>query len=399
MKKLHILLLLFALSPMPYALSQQYGWTDLSANVPGNPDFSGVYFVSDNEGWMSVSSGPEIYHTTDGGETFEIQETSLGTSTSDIYMIDENEGYTGGGSGFVYRTLDGGINWDLLGAMSSSLNELDFANSTQGYACGDNGAVFSITPLGVTNLNSGLSTNLFGISATSVNNVWVCGGSTISYFNGTSFEYQLGPGGTYNSLYFINDNEGWVVGNSGLIGHTEDGGEIWHQQINPDQWSMSDVFFLDENVGWAVGFNGTIFKTTNGGDTWTVDEEGSALTIYVLSGVHFTSPTNGYVVGNGKTLLKYGDLTGTGSTIIETVQFDIYPNPASEKFQVAGCGLRVDAVTVELFDLNGRKLLEKYFPAGNETTEVDVSGLQNGVYMIQLQFENQTVSKKLIIQK
>jgi hypothetical protein len=162
---------------------------------------------------------------------------------------------------------------------------------------------------------------------------------------------------------------------------------------------MSDVFFLDENVGWAVGFNGTIFKTTNGGDTWTVDEEGSALTIYVLSGVHFTSPTNGYVVGNGKTLLKYGDLTGTGSTIIETVQFDIYPNPASEKFQVAGCGLRVDAVTVELFDLNGRKLLEKHFPAGNETMEIDVSGLVNGVYYCRLIVEENNTIKKLIIQK
>jgi hypothetical protein len=67
--------------------------------------------------------------------------------------------------------------------------------------------------------------------------------------------------------------------------------------------------------------------------------------------------------------------------------------------RVAGCGLRVDAVTVELFDLNGRKLLEKYFPAGNETMEIDVSGLVNGVYYCRLIVEENNTIKKLIIQK
>jgi photosystem II stability/assembly factor-like uncharacterized protein len=390
----------FVLSVDRQAFAQQYGWTDLSANVPGNPDFSGVYFVSDNEGWMSVSSGPEIYHTTDGGATFEIQETSLGTATEAIYMTDENEGYTGGGSGFVYRTTNGGINWDFLGAIPSTLSGLDFANSTQGYACGDNGAVFSVTPEGVTNLNSGLASNLYDISAPSVNNVWVCGGGTISHYNGTGFEFQSGPVGSYNSIFFINDNEGWVVGNVGLIGYTEDGGDNWHRQINSDDNSIYSVFFYDENDGWAVGFQGIILKTTNGGDTWTVDEEGSALAgTNFLRGIYFTSPTNGYVIGNGKTLLKYGELSGTGSTIAEKLQFEIYPNPASEKLRVAGCGLRVDAVTVELFDLNGRKLLENYFPAGNETTEIDVSHLQNGVYFCRLIVDEKNTIKKLIIQK
>jgi hypothetical protein len=56
-------------------------------------------------------------------------------------------------------------------------------------------------------------------------------------------------------------------------------------------------------------------------------------------------------------------------------------------------------VTVELFDLNGRKLLENYFPAGNETTEIDVSHLQNGVYFCRLIVDEKNTIKKLIIQK
>jgi photosystem II stability/assembly factor-like uncharacterized protein len=397
MKRFLFLLLLLALSPAPFALAQQNGWTDISANVPGDPDFSGVFFFSDNEGWISVSSGPEIYHTTDGGATFEIQETSLGTSTSDIYMMDENEGYTGGGSGFVYRTTNGGINWDLLGAMSSSLRELDFASLNQGYACGD-GAVFSITPEGVENLNCGQPTFFSGISSPSVSNVWLCGGNDIMYYNGSTFEFQAGPAGTYNAICFVNDDHGWVVGTAGLIGHTENQGEDWHRQTNPDLdlHSLYDLFFLDENKGWAVGSQGTIIHTIDGGETWELQAQG--LTSNFLRCVHFTSPTNGYVVGNGKTLLKYGEILGIGEEP-EDLLFTIFPNPAKVKFTIKSVKFKNENATLEIFDLHGKKLLEKQIPAGTEDIEIDLSSLQSGIYFCRLISENKSTSQKLIIQK
>ena len=181
---------------------------------------------------MSISNEAIILHTTDGGETFEIQTTQYPTEA--IYMIDENEGYAGGANGRVYRTTDGGENWIAIGSISVTLTDIDFATTTQGYCCGDDGAVFSITPQGVENLNSGLASNLKGISASSVNNVWIVGGGNIVYYNGTTFDFQSGPAGTYNSIFFIDDDEGWVNGNSGLLGHTEDGGITWTPQINPD---------------------------------------------------------------------------------------------------------------------------------------------------------------------
>jgi photosystem II stability/assembly factor-like uncharacterized protein len=394
MKKL-LLLFTFAFGLFTFSLAQQYGWQDISANVPGDPDFSGVYFVSDDEGWISVSIGPEIYHTTDGGATFEIQETSLGTATEAIYMIDENEGYTGGGSGFVYRTLDGGTNWNLLGAISSTLAELDFANSTQGYACGE-GAVFSITPVGVENLNCGQPTFFSGISSPSENNVWLCGGNDIMYYNGSTFEFQAGPAGTYNAICFVNDDHGWVVGTAGLIGHTENQGEDWHRQTNhdPDLHSLYDLFFLDENKGWAVGSQGTIIHTIDGGETWELQAQG--LTSNFLRCVHFTSPNNGYIVGNGKTLLKYGELTRTNK-VAETLQFEIYPNPAGKRFGVRSLEIGVNGGTIEIYDLNGRKLLERQIPKGSESIEIDVSSLESGVYFCRLNNENISVTKKLII--
>ena len=94
---------------------------------------------------MTTISIAEIYHTTDGGETFEIQTTQYQLNA--IYMIDENEGYAGGANGRVYRTTDGGDNWIAIGSIGVTLSDIDFATATQGYCCGDNGTVFSITKL------------------------------------------------------------------------------------------------------------------------------------------------------------------------------------------------------------------------------------------------------------
>ncbi len=88
---------------------------------------------------------------------------------------------------------------------------------------------------------------------------------------------------------------GWAVGDSGVIINTTDG-QNWTTQTNPDSNSLFDVFFLNANEGWAVGVLGIILHTTDGGTTWLVEAAG--MTTNFLRGVHFTSPTNGYVSGN-----------------------------------------------------------------------------------------------------
>ncbi len=146
-----------------------------------------------------------------------------------------------------------------------------------GYACGDSGQVWEITST-LTNLNSPSSTTFSGISAPSVNNVWVCGGNRIYYYNGTNFTSQTAPAGTFNDIHFINNQEGWVVGSGGVIGHTTNGGTSWNEQTNPDTQNRTliKVFFLDANNGWAVGVDGVILHTIDGGTTWTI--EGAGLT-------------------------------------------------------------------------------------------------------------------------
>ena len=123
------------------------------------------------------------------------------------------------------------------------------------------------------------------------------------------------------------------------------------------------------------------------------------LTTNFLRGIHFTSPTNGYVVGNEKTLLKYTEVSGVGKSQ-KTCNLKYYPNPAGKKFGVQSPEFGVEICgTLEIYDLNGRKLLEKQIPEGSETVEVDVSSLESGVYFCRLISENKSATQKLIIQK
>jgi len=351
--------------------SQQYGWVNISSNIPGDSlfhDLSDLYFVSDNEGWITSSSHPEIYHTTDGGLSFEVQTTQLPCNA--VWMLNENEGYCGGSSGFVYRTTDGGTTWPFIGTITNTLTDISFPPGVgTGYACGFNGAVWSITSGGVSNLNSGFGTSFAGISSPSVNNVWVCGGIHIYYYNG-SFTEQFTPSGTFNAIYFINNQEGWVVGDQSIIAGTKDGGENWVDQANNSSGlSLFDVFFLNGNEGWAVGNNGVIMQTLNGSDFgfdtitstgWSNviwNQQAVGLSTAFFRRVHFTSPSNGYAVGNNKTLLKYTQLTGIRE-VEQTLAIKTYPNPTDGIIRL-GIPDNQQVEFVVISDVMGKKILQK----------------------------------------
>ncbi len=405
--KRQLLLFTYALCLSPYAFPQEYGWQKIEpASIPETSDFSDVFFTNDDTGWITTSTTSNIYKTTDGGQTFETQTTPLG-ATSAIHMLDTVNGYSGGQGGWVYKTDDGGLNWNMLASMGHLL-DISFpfnadSNNPVGYASGNSGQVWKITTT-LTNLNSPSSSTFSGISAPAVDNVWVCGGNRIYYYNGVEFTSQGGPTGTFNDIHFINSLEGWLVGDLGVIGRTTNGGLEWVTLSNPDTQNRSlyGVFFLDSDYGWAVGSDGVILHTTDGGTSWVIEAAG--LTTAFLRGVLFTSPTNGYVVGNGKTLLKYSEVFGIRENP-QTSDFELFPNPVSDKFEVRllgsarndiGAEFEVGAGKVELYELSGKKLLEENIEKDMESIEIDVSQLESGMYLCKITIGKRSSAKKIV---
>jgi len=236
MKK-SILLLMTVFSLTSTTQAQNYGWQIINTDsIGGTLSFTDVFFINADTGWIATSTTSNIYKTTNGGQTFAEQTTPLGASSA-IHMLDPVNGYSGGTGGWVYNTADGGDNWNVLATMGS-LTDISFPFNTNpddpvGYACGGAGRAWEITST-LTDLNSPSNSDFGGISAPSVDNVWVCGGNRIYYYNGNDFTSQTAPTATFNDIHFINNQAGWVVGDGGTIGNTTDGGASWNTQINPN---------------------------------------------------------------------------------------------------------------------------------------------------------------------
>ncbi len=115
---------------------------------------------------------------------------------------------------------------------------------------------------------------------------------------------QSYPSGGYNAICFADSQQGWAVGDSGIIIHT-DNGWVWTEQTNPDTQRniLLDVYFLNLNEGWIVGTRGIILHTINGGATWDIEADG--LTNRFLTSVFPVDNRTVYVCGNAGTLLKY----------------------------------------------------------------------------------------------
>src|SRR4029453_7158398 len=56
-----------------------------------------------------------------------------------------------------------------------------------------------------------------------------------------------------HAVQFIDQSEGWAVGDDGVIWHSIDGGKTWERQKSGTRASLRGVHFQTPYTGWAVG--------------------------------------------------------------------------------------------------------------------------------------------------
>ena len=71
----------------------------------------------------------------------------------------------------------------------------------------------------------------------------------------------------YHAIQFVDAGNGWIVGDSGTILHTSNGGTSWETQQSGTTASLWSVRFRGIHNGWACGRN-TIGMTRDGGFSW-----------------------------------------------------------------------------------------------------------------------------------
>lgn len=164
-------------------------------------EITDLQFVDKNNGWLICKyeydglSGSFIYHTEDGGITWERQEKTFITLNS-LCFLNENGGWAVGEQGTLLHTKDGGINWEKKNICEYGLFDVYFIDKDNGWAVGNNGVVYH-----------------------TVN------GSDWNSVDALPFRYTRAM-----SVYFKDLKTGWIENWSHgdyYITGTKDGGETW----------------------------------------------------------------------------------------------------------------------------------------------------------------------------
>ncbi len=72
-----------------------------------------------------------------------------------------------------------------------------------------------------------------------------------------------------NAVFFIDQDNGWAVGNAGQILVTADGGTTWRRQDSGTTANLNNLIMGIDSQGLAVGDDYTILSTLTGGQNWT----------------------------------------------------------------------------------------------------------------------------------
>jgi photosystem II stability/assembly factor-like uncharacterized protein len=76
-----------------------------------------------------------------------------------------------------------------------------------------------------------------------------------------------------HGVHFVDDRNGSVAGDNGALFFTTDGGETWSRgKAGAGSVAFRAIFFEGRLVGWALGADGRLLNTSDGGRTWYIEE-------------------------------------------------------------------------------------------------------------------------------
>ena len=379
-------------------------------------DFNGENGAAPQGNVIEADNGKLYGMTTEGGTSFDtippgnyIKCTGWGTlfeydlSTSS-HKILHNFMYEDGilpkanlmqaTDGFLYGTTSGGSNTQNR---KGTIFKYDIENDTLlvlfSFADTTGGSPFST-------LIQASNEKLYGTARTEGK-----GGSAY----GTLFEYDV-ISRSYTVLHnFYGGNNGYPDGlypESGLL-QAEDGklygvtggggvprlskGVIYSYDINTLTFERQFSFPYSSSVGaWP---NSRLIQAANGNLYGT---NHNMVYEYDLEKDTLLAKSHGAINTCGLIKVEAYDNTAINEKETGIQQFDLYPNPGNEIVTINYNIPTGNNIVVSVINISGKEVFRRKFSANNQI-QLDISEVDNGLYLIRLQSENNYSCKKLII--
>jgi photosystem II stability/assembly factor-like uncharacterized protein len=357
--------------------------------------FSNICALSDTEAWVAMhkfdlSHGGGLFHTTDGGLTWNQSPGAFDTSSfpNFVHFKDPLNGIAGGdatGGYFeIYTTTDGGSTW----TRTPQANIPAFTTGG-GYGWFDGFAVLGDTVWFGTSKGEMYKSTDYGLT-------WTI--STVSPLGYTVYEIAFNDDGM-NGLTHVRN------GSATYLFATTDGGSTWTQRTPHAKWKRSKLTavpgtdaFVSTSVLSGSTLRGSSYSTDLG-ITWVeIDNTAPKAACRFLNGTTgwaggFFNDIPGVAPISGG-IYKWADTVSVGiNNNIAPIDRDglIYPNPASDKlnFELKG----ISDFQLMIYDALG--MLIKKANHLNERS-IDISELENGVYFYVFKNGGATITGKFI---
>ncbi len=278
--------------------------------LPQGSTLNSVKFINAQTGF-AVGIAGAVLKSTNSGESWSLYNSLF---TNDIYSVafpNANIVFAVGSDGFIIKTTNAGISWERFSiGTNDTLKSIYFFNSTAGYISGSRGKVFKTTDGGINwvEQTSGTTNNLNCAYFINQDKGFIVGDyKLLRTTNGGNNWTVSDFGSILNSISFINDNTGFLVGgfNTSLRDFlkTTNGGSSWIPINTPSTQMLNEIQFINSSTGFVSGNGNTFFQTTNSGVNWslnnTITEDG-----FSLNSVYFPNSNEGYLVGTYGTIFK-----------------------------------------------------------------------------------------------
>lgn len=257
-------------------------------------------FFDEQEGW-AVGDLSRIFHTLDGGKTWERQTYGSPRSYVAIACPDKTHLWAAGQVGDIAHSSDGGKTWQSQTSGSKrQLLDIAFVNTHRGLAVGDYGTILRTDDGGTT---------------------WTKLPPPTDIKLPPDIAEVVDPGDVVlYSISFVDPEHVWISGEFGVILASSDGGLTWQPQTSPVESTLFGISFADQQRGWAVGLESVLLATTDGGIHWEKRHietpKGFSLSLYDVQ----VRGSYGWAVGNSGLLLNSTDAGTTWQLVNVPVQ-------------------------------------------------------------------------------